>query len=97
AIRAPVLSESGQSRGQAIYVLRAELASRPRFQRAEVELQANDGKMRVQRRADVDRAIEYLHGRVTLLKKTRRGVTRSCHVLFLGGNEARGGGGAGTQ
>jgi hypothetical protein len=52
--------------------------------------------MRVQRRADVDRAIENLHGPVTLLEQTKRGVSRSCHVLFLGGNEARGEGGART-
>src|SRR4030095_7858069 len=61
AVRAPVLGQSGQSGGQAVDVLRAELARRPCFQRAEVELQANDGKMRVQRRADVARTIENLH------------------------------------
>jgi hypothetical protein len=61
-----MLGQSGQRGGQAIDVLGAELARRPCFQGAQVELQANDGKMRVQRRADVNRAIENLHGRVTL-------------------------------
>ena len=72
AVRAAVLGQSGQRGGQAIDVRRPEPARRPGFERAEVQLQPDDRKMRVQRRADVNRTIENLHGRATLLRESCR-------------------------
>ena len=61
AVRAAVLGQAGQGRGKRIDKLRAQPAGGPGLELAEVQLQPDDGKARVQRRADVDRTIEDAH------------------------------------
>ncbi len=61
AVGTAVLGEAGQCRNQAVDETLAELARRPGLERAEVELQPDDWKARVVRRADIDGAVEDAH------------------------------------
>ncbi len=63
SVRAAVLRKPGQRGRERIDELRPQAAGGPRFERAQVEFEANDGKMRVQRRADIDGTIDNAHGR----------------------------------
>ena len=61
AVRAPVLVQPRQRLEQLRDESRAEPARGPLFELTEVELQADDGKVRVMARADVGRPVENLH------------------------------------
>ena len=61
AIRAAVLLQAGQGRGETVYERRAEPASRPCLELAQVEVELDDGKMRIERRSDVHGTIEDPH------------------------------------
>ena len=54
----------------------------PRFQRAQVQFEADDGKTRVQRRAHINGSIDYAHG--ALLRRA------DAALLFFGLNQPAG-------
>ena len=56
-----MLSESRQRGCQSVDKTIAKATSWPCFQRAEIQLQPNDGKVRVKRWADIDGAVEDFH------------------------------------
>jgi hypothetical protein len=62
AVGAAVLPEAGQCAQQRINEPRSEPAGGPVLECPEIQFQANDGKMSVCARADVDRAFEDAHG-----------------------------------
>ncbi len=56
-----MLGEPGQRGGERVDEAGAEPAGRPRLEVAEVELEADDREVRVQRRSDVDGTVQDAH------------------------------------
>ena len=57
-----VFGKAGQGGRQRVDEPAAEPARGPRLEVPQVELDANDGKMRVQGRSDINRSIDNAHG-----------------------------------
>ena len=67
AVRAAVLFETGQGGHEAVDETGTEAPGRPLFEFAQVQFEPDDREMRVQRRADENRAVEYAHAGTSLL------------------------------
>ena len=65
-------------RPERVHEAAAEPSSRPRLERTEVEFEADDREVRVQRRADVDGAVQDAHRPIPLAGPARPATRRAC-------------------